>query len=257
MLTRKLSFFGTSMLLAAAIAFTFVANTPLGATSQAGSGNRWVEISRGEIQQGVEFDDQGVVWLHVGASRIQVASLQPYYQTVAISPSDPDRRFAIVVAYGDEERTAWLVDNLAESVRKLPLPDAVGEFASWSPAGTYVVLHTSASEGREALWVLQPDNFTLREVGRKTLKAGVNSCCGLDDWDSGKNQEARVDQDSIRWLDAESFSFRLYTRCDPFAERGCLNDYELAAFLVTVNTATGEVTDQIVAPRNRTPPGRP
>jgi streptogramin lyase len=99
-----LTAFGTLMICAASLAFLVAANAQAPASSQPSIETGWKEISHGESWHGVQFDTQGGVWFHAGASSIKIASLEPYYQTVAVSPNGPKGRFAIVVGYGNEER---------------------------------------------------------------------------------------------------------------------------------------------------------
>lgn len=226
-------------------------------TRQSGSG--WHHVRRGEHQQGIEFDLQRQVWLMKGETRARLFSLvdpDETYDTISISPADPSGRYQMLVAM-DDSRPGWLIDQRSRRAYRLPLPDSLDDFVSWSADHKYAVLHTSY-EDSDQLWVLRLADRQVREVRREHLRPSVGECCGLDDWAKREGEIAAADESTVRWIASNRFLFRLYTYCSPYedAKSGpCAtaeaDDKELRAFVVTVDTETGSVTDKPVAARRR------
>jgi dipeptidyl aminopeptidase/acylaminoacyl peptidase len=221
--------------------------------SQTADSNLWKQIQPGAAWQGIQVDRQKRVWLANGDTKTLLFTVpgDEESSTLGVSPPDPTGRFLFVVAEGVDINRGWIVDKTAGRATRLELPDGVDDFSAWSPDGKYVVLHTSLYEGPEQLWVLEAANLHFRKVHRTELKAGVKSCCGLDDWAKGKGEQSKVDEETVQWQDAKAFSFRLWTRCNPSENAECDAERELSAYIVTVNIESGKVSERRVAARSR------
>ena len=72
----------------------------------------------------------------------------------------------------------------------------------------------------------------------------------MDDWATREGEIAEPNDDSVRWLDADRFTFRLSTRCSPYEDvatgpcKTSEGNKELAAFQITVNVRTRAVADR-------------
>lgn len=220
---------------------------------QSADSNLWKQIQPGAAWQEIQFDRQKRVWLINGDSKTLLVTLpgDEESSTLGVSPPDPTGRYVFVVAEGVDINRGWIVDKTAGRATRLELPDGVDDFSAWSPDGKYVVLHTSLTDGPEQLWVLEAANLHVREVHRAGLKDGVKSCCGLDDWAKAKGEAGKVDEETVQWKDARDFSFRLWTRCNPSENAECGAERELGAFLVTVNSESGKVSEKRTAARSR------
>lgn len=243
---------------AAAVALLAVSSAAIAAAgarvSQSDDSKLWKQIQPGSSWQGIQFTKQRQVWLTDGGSSTMLFALTDAgesYETVGVSPPDPSGKYVFVVGEGDEEKPGWIVDKAARRATRLTLPDGVDDFSVWSSDAKHVVLHTSLYEGPEQLWVLEAPELRVREVHRGALKAGVKSCCGLSDWAGTKDEQGEVDEDTLEWRGAKTFSFRLWTRCDPFASAKCTPGLELSAYLVTVEVDSGKVIERRVPTHDR------
>jgi hypothetical protein len=243
---------------AAAVALLAVPNVVIAMAgtraSQSDDRRLWKQIQPGASWQGIEFTKQREVRLTDGGSTTTLFTFPnagENYATVGVSPPDPSGKYVIVVGEGDDEKPGWIVDKEARRATRLTLPVGVDDFSEWSSDGKHVVLHTNLAEGPDQLWVLDAPELQVREVHRAALKAGVKSCCGLSDWAKAKDEEGRVDEDTVQWRDAKSFSFRLWTRCNPFSIANCSPGRELSAYSVTVDVDSGKVTERRVPTHER------
>jgi len=246
-----------------ALALLVLATAPLTESArqiaQSDDSALWKQVRPGGTWHDIRFDSHRQVWLEEGPSRTLLLTLphpEEDFQTIGISPPDPTGNFVFVIAEGDEEQPGWLVDKKARRATRLPLPDGVADFAAWSPDSRRVVIHTTLYEGADQLWVVDVGaaagaGLGVREVHRGRLEEGSKSCCGLDSWAGSKSEQGRVDEDSIHWTGAQTFSFRLWTRCDPEASAKCRGARELGSYLVTVDAETGKVTDRRLGAQNR------
>lgn len=213
----------------------------------------WRQIQPGAAWQGIQLDRQKRVWLANGDSRTLLFTVpgDEESSTLGVSPPDPNGKYIFVVAEGVDANRGWIVDKSAGRATRLELPDGVDDFSAWSPDGKYVVLHTTLYEGPEQLWVLEAANLHVREVHRRELKAGVKSCCGLDEWTKAKGEQGKVDEETVQWHDAKTFSFRLWTRCNPSENAQCDAGRESSAYVVAVNVECGKVSERRAAARSR------
>jgi hypothetical protein len=164
-------------------------------------------------------------------------------QQILLSPRSSTGRYQILIGDRYAEEPAYVIDHQSGNAEPLPITRYVQKWVLWA-ADDSNVLVTRSYEGLQQLFVVELPSLHLREVSRRGLTAPRPPLqSGLQEW-ARKDEEARLDLASVRWLDADVLEFRVTVHCSRYGSQPCLDGSAvLRSHYVTLRISAGAVLE--------------
>src|SRR3989338_6759258 len=218
--------------------------------AQAPEKPQWVTVEHGNRSGDLEFDKQNRVWMRLPSGRTYLWTVKADYEIdqISVSPLSPTRRYQVVLEGGAEygRLPAYIIDFKERKAHKLPLPAYVQEWLLWSPRESYLLM-TRDYEGAKQLAVVDVPAGRVRELRPKGLEPWDGSCCGIMHWTGGPDDEGRLEETSVRWLDQNRFELTVTTHSSMYYIYCTTeDDWVRKVFKVEANAQTGKVKQQIL-----------
>lgn len=186
----------------------------------------WTYINRDEKVNRFHVNSKGK--FHVDGQEVSGFSLQQTGDKIAISPSSPGGKYAILFAFGDQDSQCALLQYEKRAATVMNMQGTPMVWNSWSPEGRYVLLSTYSDAG-SALYSISLSNFQPRKVAVNLHKEG---------------EKTEIDTTTATWTAPDAFQMEASVHCSP-AKPECtsrLEEKALRVFKLTVNAESLQVT---------------
>jgi uncharacterized protein with WD repeat len=186
----------------------------------------WTHIGRDEKVNRFHVNSKGK--LHVDGQAIEGFSLQQTANRIAISPSSPDGKYAVLFSFGDEDSQCALLQFQKRAASLMSLAGTPMVWHSWSPEGPYLLVATY-SDTESSLYSIPLTSFQPKKVQFSLHKEG---------------EKTELDTTTVAWTGPDTFQMEASVHCNP-ARPECTSKLEekaLRNYKLTVNAASLQVS---------------
>ncbi|MCI0413393.1 hypothetical protein L0222_11425 [bacterium] len=188
----------------------------------------WTYINRDEKVNRFQVTSKGK--FHLDGQEVSGFSLQQTGDKIAISPSSPGGKYAVLFAFGDEDSQCAILQYEKRAANVMHLEGTPMVWNSWSPEGAYLLL-TTYSDAGSSLYSISLSTFQPKKVSVNLHKAG---------------ERTEIDTTTATWTSPDTFVMEASVYCDP-AKPECTSQLEEKAiriYKLTVNAESLQVTPE-------------
>jgi uncharacterized protein with WD repeat len=194
----------------------------------------WTYINRDEKVSRFHVNSKGK--FHVDGQIVEGFSLQQTGDKIAISPSSPGGKYAILFAFGDQDSQCALLQYEKRAASLMQMEGTPMVWNSWSPEGRYVLLATY-SDAESSLYSISLSTFQPKKVVVNLHKEG---------------EKTEIDTTTATWTAPDTFEMEASVHCSP-AKPECtsrLEEKPLRVYKLTANAESLQVKaeEQALAP---------
>jgi hypothetical protein len=194
----------------------------------------WTYINRDEKVNRFHVNSKGK--FHVDGQEVSGFSLQQTGDKIAISPSSPGGKYAILFAFGDQDSQCALLQYEKRAASLINMQGTPMVWNSWSPEGRYALLSTYSDAG-SSLYSISLSTFQPKKVVVSLHKEG---------------EKTEIDTTTATWTGPDTFQMEASVHCNP-AKPECTSGLEekpLRVYKLTINAGSLQVSaeEQALAP---------
>ena len=186
----------------------------------------WTYVNRDEKVNRFHINSKGK--FHLDGQEVSGFSLQQTGDKIAISPSSPGAKYAVLFAFGDQDSQCAILQYEKRAASVIHMEGTPMVWHSWSPEGPYVLLSTYSDAG-SSLYSVSLSTFQPRKVAVNLHKEG---------------EKTEIDTTTATWTAPDTFEMEASVHCSP-AKAECTSQLEekpLRVYKLTVNAESLQVS---------------
>jgi len=188
----------------------------------------WTYINRDEKVNRFQVNSKGK--FHVDGQEVTGFSLQQTGDKIAISPSSPGGKYAVLFAFGDQDSQCALLQYEKRAASPMNMEGTPMVWNSWSPEGPYLLLATYSDAG-SSLYSISLSTFQPKKVVVSLHKEG---------------EKTEIDTTTATWTAPDTFQMEATVHCNP-AKPECTSQLEakpLRIYKLTINAESLQVNTE-------------
>jgi uncharacterized protein with WD repeat len=194
----------------------------------------WTYVNRDEKVSRFHINSKGK--FHLDGQEVSGFSLQQTGDKIAISPSSPGGKYAVLFAFGDQDSQCAILQYEKRAANVIHMEGTPMVWNSWSPEGPYVLLSTYTEAG-SSLYSVSLSTFQPRKVAVNLHKGG---------------EKTEIDTTTASWTAPNTFQMEASVHCSP-AKPECtsqLKEKPLRTYKLNVNAESLQVSteEQVALP---------
>ena len=186
----------------------------------------WIYVARDEKVNRFHVNAKGK--LHIDGQIIESFALQQTADKIAISPSSPGGKYAVLLSFGDKDSQSALLQYEKRGINPMTLEGTPMVWNSWSPEGAYLLL-TTYSDAGSSLYSIPLSTLQPKKVAVNLHKEG---------------ERTEIDNTTVTWSGPDTFQVEATVYCNP-AKPECTSELEekpIRIYKLTVNAQSQQVS---------------